>query len=394
MTAAAPVPHRSRWETAGLALFALLFVGVAVRLLHEDDPKRQNVYLKVFVPAADAFLRGAPLYTETSGFRYPPIAAAAFVPFAWLGPLLGSIVWRAGQGLLLFVAVRTAFRRGFPVALDSRERGWFWLLVTPALIGSVNNGQANVLVLALLLLATLAAMRPAPVRAGAAVAAAAAVKVYPLAYGFVLAVLRPRTLLPLLAGAALAAALPFVLQDPGYVREQYAALAAQLGAEDRTGDPANAYRDLRLLGTAIGVDLPHAAFLALQALGGAALAGGVWWLQRRRAAIDAVYEFAFGGMLCWIMLLGPSTERVTYNMLAPALVWPLLRAWRGPWDAARIAWTIVNALFLLDQLLPQPSRGFQAAHPWSRCLAPFVAVLASGMVVWDAGRAGRTTRPT
>jgi hypothetical protein len=376
--------RRCPWEIAGHAAFVLLLLGVAIRLLVEADPQRQNVYLKVFARAGEAFAAGQPLYELEHGFRYPPIAAALFAPFTWLGPRFGSIAWRLAGAALLWFGVQASLRRGLPRHYTRRERGLFWLLLVPALIGSVNNGQPNALVLGLLLWATAAAWRGQPQRSGLLVAATAALKVYPLAQGLLLGVLRPRLLIGLAVGSALAAALPFVLQDPDYVAGQYRALVDLLRVEDRSTDPANAYRDLRLLLLAAGWHLPTAWFLPLQALSGAALAGLCLWLQRRKVADDVIFSGAFALMVCWFMLFGPATERVTYCLLAPALIWPVLDRNRPRWRV----WVVLNALYLLDHVLA-PSRNFQAAHVWSRCPLPALALATASLWVVELVQAGR-----
>jgi hypothetical protein len=376
-----PGPARSRWETAGLIVFAALTLGVILRLWLEPDPRRQNLYLKVFAPAAQAFVDGRDLYTLEGGFRYPPVAAAATVPFTWLPDRLGSVVWRLALLGVLVLAVRATFRAGFPTAMSSRERGVFWLLLAPAVLASLNNGQPNTLFLGLLLFATVGVLAGRPRTAAAAVTVSTAVKVYPFAHGLVLAALEPRLVLGLVVGLAITVLLPFALQDPAYVWGQYAELVALLRAEDRTTDLASSYRDLRLLAAAVGVHLPAPWFLALQASLGAGIAALCVRLQRANLPRAVVLEHALALTVCWFMLLGPATERVTYALLGPSLAWPLLRAIRGRSLREIVAFGAVNALYLGDHLMPTMSRAWQAEHPWSRCVLPATALFASGLFV-------------
>ena len=60
-----------------MLVFVALALGIAIRLAVEPDLERQNVWLKVFAPAAEAFVGGRDLYTLEGGFRYPPLAAAS-----------------------------------------------------------------------------------------------------------------------------------------------------------------------------------------------------------------------------------------------------------------------------------------------------------------------------
>lgn len=375
---AARAPHH-RLETVGRIAFALLGIGIALRLSFAGDLARQNVYLKVFAPAASAFASGGDLYTLEGGFRYPPLAAAMLLPFTWCGDRLGSILWRLLNWWVLWCGVRAMFASQWPRPLASRDRGIVWLVVTLAAIGSLNNGQPNIAILGLSLLATTGFLRVRAAGPALAVAANTVFKVYPLAWGLVLAALRPRLLLWLVPAIVAAIALPFALADASYVRSQYSALVDLLAHEDRTTDFANAYRDLRLLTAAVGLPIGDGVFRVMQLLGGALIAATALLLRRRGHSLAFVVEIAFSLTSCWYMLLGPATEKVTYVLLAPTVAWGLASGLaRG--GAARGFWIAVAVLFVGDNLLGVP-RDVQAAMPWTRCGLPLAALLVTIAVV-------------
>ena len=391
-----PPPNRSRWETAGVVAFVVMAVGIAGRLvverLRHGHVQRQNVWDGVFAPAAEAFVAGADMYTETSGFRYPPLAAALMVPFTWLGPLVGSIVWRWVLLLGLGLAVRNCLRAGFPFVMTSRERGVFWLLLVPAVIGSANIGQPNTLILGGMLAATLAALQGRYGAASLGVLGNTTLKVYPFAHGLVLAALRPRLIPYLVLGLGLVLALPLLLQRPGYVLGQYQTLIDMLANEDRThdvGQAFRAYRDLRLLGKAVNVPISDSLFRLLQVVGGAGIAVVCLWLQRRRTQAPVVFQHALALTICWCLLLGPATERVTYALLGPAIAWPLLQDWRLGGARACWPWLLVNGLYLGDHLVPSLSRQLQEQQPWTRCMLPMTTLLATGLLLLRALRDGQ-----
>ena len=89
------------------------------------------------------------------------------------------------------------------------------------------------------------------------------------------------------------------------------------------------------------------------------------------------------------MLLGPSTEKVTYVLVAPTLMWGALEAWRVGGRGARWLWAATVALFLVDQILPPPSRSAMLAHPWLRCASPAAAALTASLLL---GRAATELR--
>lgn len=385
-------PTRSKWEVAAWWVWGLMMVIVAARIAFAADPARNNVYLKVFDPAARGFLAGRDLYDPTSGFRYPPVAAALFVPFAWCGPVLGSVLWRVFNVGMLLAGVRAARRAGFPAALSSRERGVFLILLAVACQTSINNGQANPLVLGALLLATVGIVGRRTLAASVTTGLATGIKVYPVAYGCVLAVLKPRLWWGLLVAVAVTFALPFAFQDPDYVLRQYQALYELLRGEDRTDDLANAYRDLRLLAAAVGVPVPDLLFTALQVTTGLSIAVLVWSLKRARVDWHRVAALAFSLTMCWFMLFGPATEKSTYMLIGPTTAWSLLLAWRERRRAASVTWGVVNLLVIAEHTGLFASRKLQAMHPLSRCPLPAAALLALAALVgemvvdWRSGR--------
>src|SRR5262249_19778977 len=127
--------------------------------------------------------------------------------------------------------------------------GALFLLVLPLAIGNLNNGQSNVLVIGLIVTALAAVTDGRWHLASACVAAACLFKVFPIAVGLLLALLYPRRFAGrLVVALVLGAALPFLLQRPEYVAEQYAGWLRHMGGDDRQTWPVlTTYRDLRLL---------------------------------------------------------------------------------------------------------------------------------------------------
>ncbi|MEO6598011.1 MAG: glycosyltransferase family 87 protein [Planctomycetota bacterium] len=362
-----------------LWLWVVLTLVVTVRLgLVEQDPRRNNVYLKVFAAAGGAFRHGEDLYVASDGsnfgFRYPPLAAVFFVPFAMCGAVLGSILWRIVSLATVLLALRACFRAGFPMVMSSRERGIVLLIVLLIGITSFNNGQVNPLMLGLFLFATTGSLTGRSGSPAAAIAACATFKVYPVVYGAVLGLLRPRQLLWLGLFLLAGAFLPFALQNPDYVAGQYAKLWQTLQAEDRTqGDLRNVYRDLRLIAISVGFTLSESLFQILQVLGGGAIAAGCLLLQRRGASARRVLEYAFSSTMCWLMLLGPATEKATYVWIAPSLAWVLVAAWRQQGRTWRVAAVLANGLALAS-LYPFDLNA-EDGGLWRWCLLPYAGLV-------------------
>jgi len=381
MSASPQPPGRSVWEIAALWAWVVLALGISLRFVFGQDPAHNNVYLKVFAPAAQSFLAGRELYLSgdlpAGGFRYPPVCCTLLLPFAACGPVLGSILWRLCNFAVLLLSVRAADRAGFPFAMTSRERALFLVLLMVATTTSLNNGQANAMILGLLLLATTGVLAGRCAGPGAWISGSTALKVYPLAYGLVLAVLRPRLIPWLLLFVAVAGLLPFALQSPGYVLDQYRALYETLRKEDRTGDLVNAYRDLRLLTDSAGLPMSELVFWSLQLLCGFGIVLVCGLLRRGGASLARVLDYALSLTMCWFMLLGPATEKATYALLGPTLAWPLLAAWRERHRCQLLAFGVANLMVPLSETVAPNDKMIREGQQWLRCFLPFAALVAT-----------------
>jgi hypothetical protein len=228
------------------------------------------------------------------------------------------------------------------------------------------------------------------------VALAAALKIYPLSAGLLLTVVYPRRFgFRLAAALVVVAGLPFLLQQPAYVAEQYAQWYQLLGADDRKYWPMDAtYRDLWLLLRAWEVPITPKVYLFVQlvtAAGCAALCvAGRWrgWEARRLLMACLV----LGSM--WMTLCGPATESCTYILLAPALAFGLVASrverWPVPVRALFGGSFVLFALCVLAGVFPRTAQ-FHALG-----LQPLGALLlGTGYVVvllWALAAPGVTTR--
>lgn len=289
----------------------------------------QGVY-PIFAQAARHWCEGTDLYgaqpNNLDVFRYSPAVAAFFVPLSLLPDRVGGAIWRLVNAAVFLAALAWWAQTALPRPLTRTQRAALFLLVIPLSLGSLNNGQSNALILGLLLAALAAARTERWNVAAAVVALATLFKLYPIALGLLLAAIHPRRFAGRL-GLALAAGLviPFLLQHPGYVWEQYGIWYHYLGSEDRSAWPIDvAYRDLRLLFRVWLVPLSPQTNLLIQlfAAGGIALvcvaARRANWNQRWLLTLLLALA------TCWMTVVGPATESSTYTLLAPTAAWAVL----------------------------------------------------------------------
>jgi len=268
-------------------------------------------------------------------YRYSPAVAALFAPFSLLPDRVGGCLWRLLNAAIFLggfawwcAAVLPGWR-----SLSQGRRAALWLLLVPVAVGSLNNGQSNPLV-AGLLLGTVAAVAERRWNVAAlCMIAAVLFKGYPLAIGLLLAAVYPRRFGPRLALAlAVGVLLPFLLQRPDYVANEYGSWLRLMGADNRKDGPVSCgYRDLWVLCQAMGLPLTRHVYLVIQLASAAALAAAC--VAARRAGWPRRRLLAVLGALgtCWMMLCGPATESSTYILLAPVLAWAVLDAWTN-WD--------------------------------------------------------------
>jgi hypothetical protein len=195
-------------------------------------------------------------------------------------------------------------------------------------LSSLANQQANVLLIGVLLWGTYA-VRERHWWLAAVCLGMAMFKLYPLALGLVFAVLYPRQLLPRLAiVAAVLLAVPFAVLPPPAAWERY------LWIVEYARDGMHALR-FQLVGVREwleqhGLELSQGEFFPAQVATGLLIPLLLLMSPRDEAGLE---RRGFVLTCLWFVTFGPSVEGPTYLLVAPALGWLLVRAWR------REAWT-------------------------------------------------------
>jgi hypothetical protein len=329
-----------RWQTWAIVLWAGSLLGVSMRVLCQ--PTSRTVYYPTYAEAGEHWRGGQDLYLAYGGYRYSPPVTVLFAALSYLPAGLAGVLWRLlGAGLLLG-GLAWWCRVGLPRPLSSAQLALLYLLVAPLSLSSLNNGQANLLLAGLLVLAVSAAARARWNLVAVCLAMACLLKAYPLAIALLLLAAYPRPLswrLPLALVAGLA--LPFLFQDASYVLDQYHNWLRNLKSDDRMGWSFDmSYRDMWLLFRLWGVPVGVKGYQFIQLAGGAAVAllcvAGRWAGWRPQRLLPTL----LGLGCCWMMLFGPATESSTYALLAPSLGWAVLEAFTEPrlfWARAPVA---------------------------------------------------------
>ncbi len=376
--------------------YLLLAVGVSVQrlVLHRvSDFRIFSFAFRDLVAGLDPYAAHPGQYFDY--FRYSPVFALAFGVFALPPEWLGLVLWNACNALLLLWAVRR---------LLPREQAQVVLLLAAGdLARAMQSAESNGLVAALMIAAFLAYEGERPARAGLAVAAGAAVKIFPLGAGLFALLRRDRWR----ALAWLAAALVlFFVAIPAAVVGPHALVVdyVRWSAQERAETFKSMYSVMDLLdawtgyyGPRLPVQLVGLAVLLLPlALRRRALLERRWRLTLLASLLVFSVLFNYGaeppsfviattGIAIWYVAAGRTRLQAVLVVATLALVtgeglglWP--RAMRLGWmDPARIQVVPVLAAWLAMQVELLQWR------PWA---VPALAVPALAPVRADVGRDG------
>lgn len=344
---------RTRWEQTALAVWAIVLLVVCTRAFVQ--PNNRTVY-PIFSDSARLWWNTDELYEPHRpdnvwpGYRYSPTFAILFSPFAIVPDAIGGILWRVLSAAFFIGSLAWLARSVLPGGLSRDQFALLTLICLPLSVQSLNNGQANVVVIASMM-ATVASLREKHWNFATAMLTVAFIcKVYPIAFAMLLIVLYPRQLLWRTSLAILASLIfPFMVQHWDYVLDQNKKWIELLLADDRTAaDDRNKHRDLWLLIDIYHLPVSRFAYRIIQMAGGAGIAALLWVRQRQGWEEKSLLTSALGLGVCWILVLGPVVESSTFQLLAPSLAWSLLASLReSTWPPRRWLLTGSGLLFIL-----------------------------------------------
>ena len=381
-TARFPMPRVTPVMWA-IAIWGVICVACLARAY--CNPTRQTVFHD-YGHAGQAWLEGTDAYQldhggerfipTMSGFRYAPIVAVLLAPFSLFGQAVGGVLWRLASVVCFIMAFAWYVREALPEwgSYSDSQRAWLWLLLLPLSLASINNGQANVLLMGLLLGAGVAVVQERWNLAAGLLAAACLLKLYPMAVAFLFLLIEPRRLIwRFLMALAIGLAIPFALQSPGYVTHAYENWLVLVGSDNRRDFPlAEGYRDFYLLTRVVGAPLGPIAYLCVRLAAGA-VAAGIVLLGRSRAWSAPVLVTTALGLGCsWMAVFGPSVESCTYIQIAPALAFALVAVGHSSdsrWS--KFVLMLTYALFLAAFI----SAWFRESRNWMYLAQPIAALI-------------------
>jgi hypothetical protein len=363
-----------------IGLWAAILLGVCIRIgvfPHSHD---------VFVTYSDAgrkWVESQALYSYSRGFVYSPLIAAFFALFSWMPFSLGAVLWRLLNATVLIGAIFWWLKAGLHDRIQASSYWLVFLLILPLTLGNFNNGQINPLIIGLLMVAILAAAKGRWTLSAICVGICTYLKIYPLSVGLLLVLIYPRKLgWRLGLTLVLMGALPFLLQQPAYVLEQYKRWFSTRAADDRRLNMDIAPRDFAMILRVFYIGLSAGVFLVVQICAGAAAATVCLIGRSQKWAEGRLLVCLFTLGTCWMLLFGPATEDATYAMIAPALSFAMVQAFSQTTPSWMRVLICLSYAVLLFGLTLNAFFGLKKT-PYSMSVQPLGAFLFAGYtVIW------------
>jgi hypothetical protein len=292
---------------------------------------------------------GQPLYSRLPGltvFRYSPLAAALMSPLSMIPNPIGSGIIRLLNVGGFLCGLWWWGRAVVPELLDAEQLGALFLAAVPLAFQELGDVQTNGLAVGLMLLGTAAIARFRPTLGMIFLVLATMIKAYPVALLLLLILLFPRQLFwrfLIITGAALA--LPFALQSPSYVPQQYRDWFA-FGLNARGNAPgSHQLLDIRVLFEQFHLAMTAHQYFLLELVAAVLVATLVIHAKLRGMERKTLILLTFGLATCWMTVFGPATESQTYIVVAPIMAWALI-ACRMKWISPILSWVIIPTYIL------------------------------------------------
>ena len=365
----------NRWIKVGLALLGMVFSGISLYLIL--NPERTGV-VPNYRFAASHWWAGESMYPGgTHGFLYVPQFAVLFSLIDWIRPpVLGEIVWRAlGFGMFAWALWKVGglFRLTHG-QITSSTFAYLVLLAVPASLASLNNGQTNLPLSAVLVFLCLA-LREERWNLGAALLTIALIlKPISVAPWLLVFVIFPRMRIPLLAGMLVMGLVGFVHPSPSYAWGQWMEFWSKL---THSYTPEN-LRVSDLFGMLEKAGFPNPLpFNSLSRVTASCAAlGFVIWKYRRGGFINGSWGLWVVTALIWT-IFNPRAETNSYVLISPLLAFAALSYWTDEkserWKGAILS---IACLGLMCDGMGKPI--YLATDVWFK---PLIVLLVSPLLI-------------
>jgi hypothetical protein len=368
---------RSRWQFAGWGILVAVFAGMSLYLIL--NPTRTGVVPNYRFASTHWWMEQSMYPGGTHGFLYVPQFAVLFSLIDWIQPpVLGEIIWRSlGFGMFAWSLWKAGNLLSHPqgrLGINAPTFTFLVVLAVPASLASLNNGQTNLSLSAVLVLLGLALREERWNLAAILLTAALILKPISVAPWLLVFAIFSRMRIPLLAGMLVMGLVGFVHPSPSYAWSQWVEFWGKL---THSYAPENLrVSDMFGMLEKMGFSNP----LALNSLTRMAAAGSallfVGWKYRRGGPINGSWGLWVATALIWTVF-NPRAETNSYVLISPLFAFAAVSYWTGVegerWKGAILA---IACIGLMCDGMGKPI--YLATDVWFK---PLIVLLVSPLLV-------------
>lgn len=306
-------PLSDRYRTAGWIAWFTLTATIVVVVAYSIVVDQERSVTPAYRSAVIHWFAGEPLYNmHGHGFLYLPQAALTFAPWGMLPHWACEQLWRL---TLLGVLAASVVRMNRSLKGDGRSFLVISLSTTVLAWGCARNGQATLMITALMILAAVDISEKRWWRAAILLSIGFAFKPLVIVMILLAAAIYPQMTWRLAAGLVFVGIVPFLMQRPDYVISQYYACAQSMSITFEVGETEKWAQLFGMLQVA-GIELPEFLRTSIRIFAAIATLGLCWRAERTLSSERAAF-YLFSLSACYLMLFNSRTEGNTYAMVGP-----------------------------------------------------------------------------
>jgi hypothetical protein len=308
-----------------LALWFLAVIIVCVRAY--QHPGSHSVFW-TYRNAGAGWIQQKQIYgIGGSAFLYSPLIAAFNSPFALISQNASEAIWRLLLGVALPLSLWFNSRALFRFSKDAFA--CLLLLILPLTLSNLNQGQANLVLMVLLLVATTAALQSQWWTCAFCASLSIYWKLYPVVFALLLTTIFPKKLtLRMLLALIVLFIISLMLQKPSYVLREYGSWFVHLASDRRRAtEYYGKWRDFYLLLRLMGIPISTMSWKVVEVIAGL-VAAAICLVERRLCQSRVTLAFSVMSLaIVWMLLFGPATEAATYTLIAVPSAYLVIFGW-------------------------------------------------------------------
>lgn len=325
------------------------------------------------------WIHGVNLYTHTGqGFIYLPQAAIFFIPFNYLAVhsfLLAEIFWRI---LTISFYVYGLYRFTNLIGKNANVAFLICTIVSIFVSFSVfRNGQFSAIIMTFMMLSLVSIAKEKWWQATILLVLGLAIKPTMIVLLLLVWVLYPRLWWRIPLGLLGIFLVPFLLQNPHYVLQQYLNSITMLNEVANVGSVETNWAQIFGLLAEVKIILARNLQDIIRLIFAIITLIGCFWIKQKFSKEKTVI-FIYTLAIIYLMLFNPRTENTDYGMLAPALGIFLSQAYISRRRFQMVVLVIltigISGCYYFSHLIT-PDAGY-----W---FAPLTTILFTGIIFYD-----------